>query len=58
MLMVIADGVWMRRAIDPNFDAVAMIPMFMNVTRHLLRKPADDGNEDRSMQDRTQENAR
>jgi TetR/AcrR family transcriptional regulator, repressor for uid operon len=58
MLMVIADGVWMRRAIDPNFDANAMIPMFMNVTRHLLRAPADDGNEDRSRQDRTQENAR
>ena len=40
MLMIIADGVWMRRAIEPGFDANAMVPMFMDVTRHLLRAPA------------------
>jgi AcrR family transcriptional regulator len=37
MLMVIADGVWWRRALDPQFRAEAMIPVFMDVARHLLR---------------------
>ena len=36
MLMVIADGVWWRRALDPNFDAKALLPMFMDITRHML----------------------
>lgn len=37
MLMIIADGVWWRRALDPNFRADALIPVFMDVARHLLR---------------------
>ena len=37
MLMVIADGVWWRRALDPQFRADAMVPVFMDVARHLLR---------------------
>jgi AcrR family transcriptional regulator len=37
MLMVIADGVWWRRALDPNFDPEAMLPIFMDLTRHMLR---------------------
>ena len=37
MLMIIADGVWWRRALDPNFRADAMVPIFMDVARHLLR---------------------
>jgi len=37
MLMVIADGVWWRRALDPAFDAEAVVPIFMDVTRHMLR---------------------
>jgi TetR/AcrR family transcriptional repressor of uid operon len=37
MLMLIADGVWWRRALDPNFDPEAMLPIFMNITRHMLR---------------------
>jgi hypothetical protein len=37
MLMIIADGVWWRRALDPNFRAEALIPIFMDVARHLLR---------------------
>ena len=37
MLMIIADGVWWRRALDPNFRADAMVPVFMDVARHLLR---------------------
>ncbi len=36
MLMVIADGVWWRRAVDPNFDAEAVLPMFFDVTRYML----------------------
>jgi hypothetical protein len=37
MLLIIADGVWWRRALDPNFRADAMVPVFMDVARHLLR---------------------
>jgi TetR/AcrR family transcriptional regulator, repressor for uid operon len=37
MLMIIADGVWWRRALDPQFRAAALIPVFMDVARHLLR---------------------
>ena len=37
MLMIIADGVWWRRALDPQFRAEAMVPVFMDVARHLLR---------------------
>jgi hypothetical protein len=36
MLMVIADGVWWRRAVEPDFDAEAVLPMFMDLTRHML----------------------
>jgi AcrR family transcriptional regulator len=37
MLMIIADGVWWRRALEPNFDAAALVPLFMDITRHMLR---------------------
>ncbi len=42
MLMLIADGMWWRRALDPNFKADAMIPVFLDVARHLLRSRAQD----------------
>lgn len=37
MLMIIADGVWWRRALDPTFQPEAMVPIFMDITRHMLR---------------------
>ncbi len=37
MLMIIADGVWWRRALDPSFDPTAQLPLFMDITRNLLR---------------------
>jgi TetR/AcrR family transcriptional regulator, repressor for uid operon len=37
MLMIIADGVWWRRALDPDFDPAAMVPIFMDIARHMLR---------------------
>lgn len=37
MLMIIADGVWWRRALEPGFNAEAMVPIFMDITRHMLR---------------------
>jgi AcrR family transcriptional regulator len=41
MLMIIADGVWWRRALDPAFDPAAMVSIFMDITRHMLRaRPA------------------
>ena len=42
MLMILADGVWWRRALDPNFKADALIPVFMDVARHLLRSRSQD----------------
>ena len=36
MLMVIADGVWWRRAVDPKFDAEGVLPIFFELTRHML----------------------
>jgi TetR/AcrR family transcriptional repressor of uid operon len=41
MLMIIADGVWWRRALDPDFDPASVVPIFMDITRHMLRaRPA------------------
>jgi AcrR family transcriptional regulator len=37
MLMIIADGVWWRRALDRDFDAESVLPIFIDVTRHMLR---------------------
>jgi AcrR family transcriptional regulator len=49
MMMVIADGVWWRRAVDPRFDAEAVLPIFMDVTRHMLGR-SDAGRELESAQ--------
>ena len=35
--MIIADGVWRRRPLDRNFDANGVLPIFIDVTRHMLR---------------------
>jgi AcrR family transcriptional regulator len=43
MLMLIADGVWSRKATDPSFDAGAMLPVFMDVVRHLLGTATKSG---------------
>jgi TetR/AcrR family transcriptional regulator, repressor for uid operon len=37
MLMIIADGVWWRRALDADFDPASVVPLFMDITRHMLR---------------------
>jgi TetR/AcrR family transcriptional regulator, repressor for uid operon len=37
MLMIITDGLWWRRALEPDFDPEAMVAIFMDVTRHMLR---------------------
>ena len=34
---IIADGVWWRRALDPGFDPASVVPIFMDITRHMLR---------------------
>jgi len=50
MLMIIADGVWWRRALDPNFDPAAVVPIFMDVVRHMLcsRPQGITNNQERS----------
>jgi TetR/AcrR family transcriptional repressor of uid operon len=37
MLMLITDGLWWRRAVEPDFDAETIVPIFMDVIRHMLR---------------------
>src|SRR3981189_1464590 len=37
MLMLIADGVWWRRALDPEFKPETVVPMVMDVARPMLR---------------------
>ena len=39
MLTVIVDGVWSRRVSDPAFDPRSLLPLFMDVTRHMLLQP-------------------
>jgi hypothetical protein len=50
MLMVIADGVWWRRAVDPAFDAEAVLPIFMDLTRHMLLGSATKENKNKDAQ--------
>jgi AcrR family transcriptional regulator len=38
MLMIIADGVWWRRALDRDFDPKTVLPVFIDVSRHMLRR--------------------
>jgi len=58
MLMLIADGVWWRRALDPEFKPEAIMPLFMDVANHMLRgrpkavtddKPSLDGNNNNAL---------
>jgi TetR/AcrR family transcriptional regulator, repressor for uid operon len=37
MLMIITDGLWWRRAVEPDFDPATMVPIFMDLVRHMLR---------------------
>ena len=37
MMMFITDGLWWRRALEPDFEPETMIPIYMDVVRHLLR---------------------
>ena len=50
MLIVIADGVWWRRAVDPAFDAEAVLPIFMDLTRHMLLGGAVGENKNKGAQ--------
>jgi TetR/AcrR family transcriptional regulator, repressor for uid operon len=36
MLMVMADGLFWRRATDPSFDPAAVLPLFLATTKHML----------------------
>jgi AcrR family transcriptional regulator len=36
-LMLIADGVWWRRALDPGFQPETVVPVVIDIARHLLR---------------------
>ncbi len=39
VLMVLADGISWRRAVDPGFDAEIVLPLILEMTRGLLAKP-------------------
>jgi AcrR family transcriptional regulator len=58
MLMIIADGVWWRRALDRNFDPEAMVPIFMDVTRHMLRSRPKGVPDDQPVAGATKESSR
>jgi AcrR family transcriptional regulator len=36
MLIIMADGVWWRRAVGPNFNAEEVLPMFLELTQRML----------------------
>lgn len=36
MLMVMVDGVWWRRAVDPQFNAEAVLPLFLKLSKQML----------------------
>jgi AcrR family transcriptional regulator len=42
MIMVMADGIWWRRAVDPSFDTEAALTRFLKLTRHMLLDGAFD----------------
>jgi AcrR family transcriptional regulator len=44
VLMVLADGISWRRAVEPSFDPEAMLPMILQMVGCLLAKPAAAGN--------------
>jgi AcrR family transcriptional regulator len=37
MMMLITDGLWWRRAAEPEFDPESVLPFFMDIVRHMLR---------------------
>jgi len=37
MLMIMTDGIWWRRAVEPDFDPATMVPVFVDLVRHMLR---------------------
>jgi AcrR family transcriptional regulator len=44
VLMVLADGISWRRAVEPTFDPEAVLPMILQMVGCLLAKPAAAGN--------------
>jgi TetR/AcrR family transcriptional repressor of uid operon len=47
MLMALVDGLYWRRAVDPDFDAESVLPTLLSVTHFLLTEPhkENSGNE-------------
>jgi AcrR family transcriptional regulator len=43
MLVAMTDGIWWRRAVEPGLDAERLLPLFMDVVRHLLGCSATAG---------------
>jgi len=39
MLMALVDGLYWRRAVDPEFNAETVLPTLLSVTRFLLTEP-------------------
>jgi AcrR family transcriptional regulator len=39
MLMALVDGLYWRRAVDPEFNAETVLPTLLSVTRYLLTEP-------------------
>ena len=58
MLMIIADGVWWRRALDPDFEPESVLPIFMDITRHMLRSRPKGVTEDKPRRRESKERSR
>jgi hypothetical protein len=54
MLMIIADGVWWRRAVDPKFNAEAVLPMFFDVTKYMLLERGEGRDKGRDLEQRAE----
>ena len=39
--MIIVDGVWWRRAVDPNFKPETVLPLFLEITKYMLQGRPD-----------------
>ena len=55
MLMIITDGLWWRRALEPDFDPETMVPIFMDIVRHVLRARPRSVADERARRDTSQD---
>src|SRR5262249_1594036 len=58
MLMIMTDGIWWRRAVEPDFDPATMVPVFVDLVRHMLRARPKAVSDATTVSARTKESSR